>query len=58
MRPCPYNLKVKMMQGGELPFQAVLDKLRAEPMGKPNATVYVQNLNERVKISDVKNQLF
>jgi len=27
-------------------------------MGKPNATVYVQNLNERVKIPDLKNSLF
>ena len=27
-------------------------------MGKPNSTVYVQNLNERVKIPDLKNSLF
>ena len=27
-------------------------------MGKPNATVYVQNLNERIKIADIKNGLF
>mmetsp|Transcript_27415 Transcript_27415/g.36657 ORF Transcript_27415/g.36657 Transcript_27415/m.36657 type:complete len:156 (-) Transcript_27415:484-951(-) len=47
-----------MIQGRELPFQAVLEKIRGEPMGKPNATVYVQNLNERVKTSDLKNQLF
>ena len=40
------------------PFQALLEKIRNEPMGKPNATVYVQNLNERIKISDIKNGLF
>lgn len=40
------------------PFQALLDKIRAEPLGKPNATVYVQNLNERVKTADLKNSLF
>ena len=27
-------------------------------MGKPNSTVYVQNINERVKIPDLKNSLF
>ena len=27
-------------------------------MGKPNSTVYVQNLNERVKVTDLKNSLF
>ena len=39
-------------------MQAPLEKIRGEPMGKPNATVYVQNLNERVKIADLKNSLF
>ena len=39
-------------------YQAVIDKIHAEPMGKPNATVYVQNLNERVKIPELKNSLF
>ena len=47
-----------MMQGEMPPFHAQLEKIRAEPMGKPNATVYVQNLNERVKIADLKNSLF
>ena len=35
-----------------------VEKIRNEPMGKPNASVYVQNLNERVKIADLKNSLF
>lgn len=39
-------------------MQNQLEKARGEPMGKPNATVYVQNLNEKVKISDLKNSLF
>ena len=50
-----------MMQGAEVampPFQAVQEKIRNEPMGKPNATVYVQNLNERIKIADIMNGLF
>ena len=46
------------MQGDHPLMAAQLEKLRSEPIGKPSATVYVQNLNERVKIPDLKNSLF
>lgn len=33
-------------------------KIQSEPLGNPTATVYVQNLNEKIKIADIKNSLF
>ena len=36
----------------------MLDKLHGEEMGEPSATVYVQNLNEKIKCADLKNSLF
>jgi U2 small nuclear ribonucleoprotein B'' len=29
-----------------------------EPLNKKNPTIYIQNLNERVKVSDLKNALY
>ena len=40
------------------PLQAQVDRVKAEPLQKPCATVYVQNLNERIKIADIKDSLF
>ena len=40
------------------PLQAQIEKIKAEPLQKPCATVYVQNLNERIKSSDIKDSLF
>ena len=40
-----------------LPHPIVL-KIQNEPLGKPCATIYVQNLNEKIKIPDIKNSLF
>jgi len=35
-----------------------IERIKKEPLGPPNNTIYVQNLNERVKIPDLKNSLF
>ena len=40
------------------PLQAQVERIKAEPLQKPCATVYVQNLNERVKTADIKDSLF
>ena len=40
-----------------LPHPLIL-KIQNEPLGTPTATVYVQNLNEKIKIADIKNSLF
>ena len=38
--------------------QNLAQKFKDEPLSNPNPTIYVQNLNERVKISDLKNALY
>lgn len=40
-----------------LPHPLIL-KIKNEPLGNRTATVYVQNLNEKIKIADIKNSLF
>lgn len=40
-----------------LPHPVIL-KIQNEPLGNPTATVYVNNLNEKIKIADIKNSLF
>lgn len=50
-----------MLAPGMIPFppmKAAIDRIKAEPLNKPCATVYVQNLNERIKVADVKDSLF
>jgi len=45
------------MQGphpGMLPMQRIME----EPLMPKNPTLYLQNLNERVKIPDLKNAIF
>ena len=32
--------------------------IKDEPLNEPNPTVYLQNLNERIKIPELKNSLF
>jgi hypothetical protein len=40
------------------PIQQQLDKIKNEPLLTPICTIYAQNLNERIKIVDLKNSLF
>jgi len=35
-----------------------LHRIKNEELLEPNCTVYVQNLNEKVKLMDLKNSLF
>lgn len=37
---------------------SLAQKFIEEPLLEPNPTIYVQNLNERVKIPDIKNHLY
>ena len=36
----------------------MMQKIMEEPLNPANPTLYVQNLNERVKIPDLKNALY
>ncbi len=36
----------------------MIQRIMEETLNEPNPTVYVQNLNERVKIPDLKNALY
>ena len=40
------------------PLQQQLDKIKNEVLLAPTCTIYVQNINERIKIVDLKNSLF
>ena len=40
------------------PLQQQLEKIKNEPLLQPICTIYVQNINEKVKIVDLKNSLF
>ena len=40
------------------PLQQQLDRIKNEPLLAPICTIYVQNINERIKIVDLKNSLF
>ena len=35
-----------------------MQRIREEPLNSPNPTIYVQNINERVKIPELKNSLY
>jgi len=38
--------------------QQQLEKIKNDPLMQPICTIYVQNINERIKIIDLKNSLF
>ena len=40
------------------PIQEQLNRIKSEPLLAPSHTVYCQNLNERIKLVDLKNSLF
>lgn len=56
-QPVAANIPPPQMQMMN-PLQQLLDKIKHEPLLPPICTIYVQNINERIKIVDLKNSLF
>ena len=41
-----------------MPQMSMMQRINEEPLNEKNPTVYVQNLNERIKLPDLKNAIY
>lgn len=58
MMPPPFMARPPMMGPPPLPHQMPLHMIKEEPLLPKNPTLYLQNLNERIKIPDLKNAIY